>query len=172
MTKQPEFQSEYFRGLENLRKLIHSIESDIDRAKYDHYDNPEGEEDVYEKRVKDWNTKLLYCNSKLRKQRVSLEVLDSELRLMELINRMRELVEKGQEIDEDVISFLTEHWEKMKEAAEKLRAAISKFRTSVLQKLQVSRGQVYSTTGQYRTSVLQKLQVSTSCQVEILHLYF
>ena len=70
-------QGEYLKGLDNLREMVTAVESDLDKAKLEFYVTTVNEEDKYEEYLKTCNDRFLYCNNKLRKHGISLDVIDS-----------------------------------------------------------------------------------------------
>lgn len=130
-------QRDYLDGLNHLRTLVTEVELDIDRSQREFYKSESSDADDFEKHLKQLNEKLLYCNNKLRKNQKKLEVVDGELKLVELLNRMRQLAERDN-IDAGVIAFLTEYWETSKAGMDALKMACSKFKSSVFKRLRAS----------------------------------
>ena len=130
-------QRDYLDGLNHLRTLVTEVELDIDRAQREFYKAETSDADEFEKHLKLLNEKLLYCNNKLRKNQKKLEVIDGEIKLVELLNRMRQLAERDN-IDPAVISFLTEFWESGKSSMDSLKIVSSKFKSGVFKRLRTS----------------------------------
>ena len=146
-------QQDYLDGLQNLRGLVADIASDVvvgrkqfcqaaqeefrEQALQDGVLTPtqQEEEERYERYLQACNDKLLHCNRKLRRNNQSLHVIDSEVRLVEVLNKLREL--PSEEIDPETISFLTDFWERLKNCMESLHAVAGRFRVTVLKRLQM-----------------------------------
>ena len=128
------YQREYLLGLDHLRKNIQGIETELDGAKHEFYQTNESDDDMYERYLKSINDDLLNCNTKLRKHAVELVRVDSELQLVSLLNKVREL----EEVDPEVIGNLTEFWENFKNTVEGIQSITNKFYNNVLVKLKSS----------------------------------
>ena len=129
-------QKDYLEGLDNLREMVTAVECDLDKARLEFYVCTENDEDKYEEYVKTCNDKFLYCNNQLRKNGVGLDVIDSEIKLVSLLNKMRDLDDET--IDGDVINFLTEFWEHMKHTLESAKGVKHRFHHNVLKRLKSS----------------------------------
>ena len=125
---------DYLAGLDHLRQVATDLEIQLDKIKREYYNCEANVDDLYEAYLKDVNEKLLYCNSKLRNSGKKLEVIDSELKLVGLLNQMRDLAEE-EDIDSEVVGFLTEFWEHEKCTLEDILALAFKYRSSLLKKL-------------------------------------
>ena len=130
-------QQDYLQGLDHLRTQISSMELEVDKVKREFYNCDTNIDDQYEAYLKACNDKLLYCNNKLRKAHKKLDVIDGELKLVELLNKMRSLTEHDT-IDPAVISFLTEFWENIKNSMEAMKLLGAKYRTTVFKRLKSS----------------------------------
>ena len=124
-------QKDYLLGLDNLRKLIAEIEVDGDKLKREFYHCERNEEELYEAYVKNINDRFLHCNNKLRRSNEKLEVIDSEIKHVELLNRIRQL----DTVKPEAIKDLTEYWENLKETLPKLQALAHKFQQRILKRL-------------------------------------
>ena len=129
-------QSDYLRGLEHLRGLVSSIGGDLDRVKRVYYGSDVNDDDRFERHLRDINDKLLYCNAKLRAHDVELAVVDSELRLVALLNKMRHL--PVEDVDAGVVKTLTAFWQRQQTTLDEMRALTLSFRVSVLKRLKSS----------------------------------
>ncbi len=121
--------------MDNLRKFLDEVEIALDKVKREFYECDVNDEDKYEHYIKSINDKLLMCNNKLRKHNKKLEVVDSEIQLVTLLNKVRDL---DQDIDQAVVDDLTEFWEHVKENLDGLKAVSIKYRTRVLKRMQDS----------------------------------
>lgn len=129
-------QKDYLEGLDNLRRIVTNFELEVDKAKLEFYDCEDNVEDSYEEYLKGCNERLLYCNTQLRKNDEQLEVIDSEVRLVSLLNRMRDL--DPEKVEQEAISFLTEFWEHLKDNLDKVKMLSHKFKTSIFKRLRAS----------------------------------
>ncbi|KAI0222113.1 hypothetical protein LSAT2_026599 [Lamellibrachia satsuma] len=136
VTTGPHQQNDYLQGLEHLRGLVAGIGGDIDRVKRVYYCCEVNDEDRFERHLKDINEKLLYCNAKLRSHDVELAVVDSELRLVALLNKMRHL--PAEDVDARVVKALTAFWQCQQGTLDEARAVTATFRTKVLKRLKTS----------------------------------
>ena len=133
---QAQQQIDYLRGLEHLRGLVTKVKSDIDRVKQLYYCCKVNKEARFERHLRDINEKLLYCNAKLRAHDVELTVVDSELRLVSLLNKVRDL--PVGDVDARVVKALTAFWQRQQGTIDEIRAVTSAFRTKVLKRLKSS----------------------------------
>ncbi|XP_013382220.1 citron Rho-interacting kinase [Lingula anatina] len=123
-------QKEYMQGLDHLRQVIANVEHEIDKQKLEFYCCEANDEEKYEEYLRTCNSKLLQCNNHLRKKNLQLEVIDSELQLVALLNNARIA-----HAESDSISFLTEFWENLKNSMEGLRRLRGKLQTNVVERL-------------------------------------
>ncbi|KAK2170345.1 hypothetical protein LSH36_3g16009 [Paralvinella palmiformis] len=128
-------QKDYLQGLDNLRKLVTNIELDVLRLRKKFCGSATGDDDRYEEYLKTCNDKLLYCNNQLRKNHVKLEVIDGEVKLVSMLNKVREL---GDRCNPEVIAALSEFWERLKDAVESAQLIKRKYLDSCFKRLKSS----------------------------------
>ena len=131
-------QKDYLHGLDNLRGLITSVEIELDKVKQDFYEL-EGDQDtsdlaVYEEYLKGINDKLHYCNDNLDKAGLPLEIIDSEMKLVELLNKIQDI--DDEDFDGSIVGDLTEFWEHITGSLYRLKAVNLKFQSTVMKRLE------------------------------------
>lgn len=115
-----------------MRSMVTETERDLDNLNFSFYQCSETDEDKYEKYLKQCDNWLLQANNHLRRKEVTLEVIDGEVKIVEMLNQLRET-----EADGDTIVAITELWENLKVACEALQTTVSKFQTNVLNRLKM-----------------------------------
>ncbi|OWF54491.1 hypothetical protein KP79_PYT12505 [Mizuhopecten yessoensis] len=130
-------QRAYLDGLEFIRTKISEMEQEVGQVRTSFYDCKDGEEESEEKReeyLKRCNENFLIANNELRRKNVKLNVIDSEMKVVGVINKLREVAD----VDQGEIAFITQFWENVKQTVEGLRMIVEKFQTNVLQRLNQS----------------------------------
>ena len=112
-------QREYLEGLDHLKAMCDNIDLELDKIRREFYCCEANVDDMYEAYLKQTNDRMLYCNNKLRKHSRKLEVIDSELRLVGLLNHIRDLSETDT-VEPEVVTYLTEFWEHIKTTNEQV----------------------------------------------------
>ena len=125
-------QEEYIKGLNYLRELINNVEIELEKEKREFYCCEENNEENYEYYLKECNEDLIYCIMKLRKYDIDLQVVDSAVSLVSLLTDVRKIPEN---LDQHVLSFLTQFWEHLKLSLESLQILRQKFQRQILRKL-------------------------------------
>lgn len=123
---------DYLDGLDHLRHNIQDIESELDKTKLRFFHAKRNDEEQYEKYLTGVSGKLHTVSSKLKKKASKAEVIDSDVRLMALLNKAREL---SDDLDPKVIEALTAFWKNLQETLEVLKGILTNFRNLVLKKL-------------------------------------
>ena len=127
-------QRAYLDGLEFIRNKISETEADVARCKLDFYACAEESEEKYEDYLKKCNENFLIANNELRRKNIKLEVIDSEMRVVAVLNQLREAAE----VDKGEITFITEFWDNIKHTIETFQGMVDKFQTNVLDRLNKS----------------------------------
>lgn len=142
----------YREGMQYMTDRIGEILSELEsiRCEFHHHTGVADDEDTFLQHLKACDAHLLRANTLLRKRSVKLEVVDSETRLVSLLNKLRELENggdfddglgegggggRGREENVETTQFLTELWSDLKLAAERLQSVVNKFQASVLNRL-------------------------------------
>ena len=126
-------QKVYFEGLEYLRNKIREIEDDLVQIKLNYYHCEEEDEDKFVDYLKQCDSRLLAANSELRKHDKKLEVIDAEVRLVTLLNLIRDI-----SVDQECVDALTEYWDSIKTATESCLSLVYKFQKSVLDRFKLN----------------------------------
>lgn len=127
-------EKDYLLGLDNLRKLLGELHNELATLKRDFYHCDQNDDNLYETYAKNVNDKLLHCNSKLRKNNVKLEVVDSEIKLVELLNKIRQL----DRVSADTVSTLTQYWQDNKDIVQRIQQISSRFQQRILKRLKAT----------------------------------
>lgn len=130
-------QRAYRDGLEFIRTKISDMERDVGHVRQTFYGGQEDDEvseDKREEYLKTCNENFLIANNELRRKNVKLNVIDSEMKVVEIINKLREVAE----VDKGEITFITKFWENVKQTVDELRMIVEKFQTDVIQRLNQS----------------------------------
>lgn len=124
-------QRAYMDGLEFMRSKIAETEENLCKAELAFYNCTEHDEDKFEGYLKLCNENFLMGNNELRRKNVKLQVIDSETKIIHLINKLREVAE----VDKGEIAFLTEFWDHIKETVECLSNLLETFQKNVLERM-------------------------------------
>ncbi|XP_071127000.1 putative leucine-rich repeat-containing protein DDB_G0290503 isoform X1 [Mytilus edulis] len=131
-------QRAYLDGLDFLRNKIQDSEQEVQSLQQSFYSSEEAKGDNLTQKQIDYlkqvNDKLLNANNELKRKNIKLEIIDSETRLVGLINKLREAME----YDKGEITMITEFWENLKNTVDGFRALVEKFQNSVLNRLNQS----------------------------------
>lgn len=135
----------YLEGMDFMKARVKDVLDDLKHLQCEYYSAMQPNEEEFEAYLKICDRHLLRANAQLRKRSLQLEVIDSETRLVSLLNQLRELGsgEDGEEdgnndVDHECVAFLTEFWGKLKSAFESLRAVVTKFQANVLNRLKLN----------------------------------
>ena len=123
---------EYLDGLNNLRNILTDTEVDNDKLKREFYQCDETNEDLYEKYLKQCNETFLRANTTLKKANVALQVIDSELTLVGLINNVRE---QGTTVHPEDFQFLAEFWDQIKNTIDSVKVVLSNIESKVFKRI-------------------------------------
>ncbi|XP_076468208.1 uncharacterized protein LOC143299017 isoform X2 [Babylonia areolata] len=121
----------YREGMQYMRDRIAEISDDLDGIQCRYHGTEHVDHDLFVHYLQACDAHFLRANTQLRKRGVKLEVIDSETRLVSLLNRLRE----DDACPADTVQYLTEYWENVKDTVESLKAVLSKFQTNVLNRL-------------------------------------
>ena len=121
----------YRDGMQYMKDRIKDIHDELNRVQCEYHQTEEVDQDRFVDYLKACNKHFLRANTELRKRSTTLEVIDSEVRLVSLLNQLRE----NSEFDPETINFLTQYWENIKSTMESLKAVVSKFQMNVLNRL-------------------------------------
>lgn len=124
-------QKAYMDGIEFMRLKIRDTEEELDQIKLSFYQCEENDEEKYEEFLVSCNEQFLQANNELRRKNIKLQVVDSEVQIVALLNQMREALE----YDKGEIQFISEFWENIKNTMESLRILVNKFKSSVMERL-------------------------------------
>lgn len=114
-----------------MKDRIKEVHDELNRVQCEYHQTEEVNQDQFVDYLKTCDKHFLRANTELRKRSVTLEVIDSETRLVSLLNQLRE----NDEFDPETTKYLTEYWENIKTTMESLKAVVSKFQTNVLNRL-------------------------------------
>ena len=128
-------QNDYIKGLDNLRQLVTNIALDVDKLKREFCESETNDDDKYEEYIKTCNDKFLYCNNQLRKNHVKLQVVDSEVKLVSMLNKVRDL---GDKVNPDAIRTLTQFWNRLKEVVDGTKVIRQKYHELCFKRLKSS----------------------------------
>jgi len=124
-------QRAYLEGLDFIRTKIAETEQNVQQLRMSFYDCQEVTQENSESYLKKCNENLLMGNNELRRKNVKLEVIDGEMRIVEMVNRLR----KSAEVDKGEIAFISQFWENIRQAVEETKIVVEKFQTNVLDRL-------------------------------------
>ena len=124
-------QKAYMDGIEHMRLKIRETQEELDEIKQGFYECEGNDEEKYEAYLVKCNEQFLQSNNELRRKNVKLQVLDSEMQLVALINQMRNSLD----YDKGEIQFVSEFWENIKNTMERLKVLVNKFRSNVMERL-------------------------------------
>ena len=124
-------QRAYMDGVEFMRFKIRDTQEELDQIKLGFYQCSENDEEKYEAFLINCNEQFLQANNELRRKNIKLQVIDSEVQLVALINQMREVLD----YDKGEIQFISEFWENIKNTMESLGLLVKKFKSSVMDRL-------------------------------------
>lgn len=124
-------QRAYLDGLEFIRNKISDTETEVTKTRLSFYSCNETDEDSFLQYLKECNDHFLMANNELRRKNIKLEVIDSEMRIVTLLNHLREAAE----FDKGEIAFITGFWENIKHTVESFHSLVDKFQTNVLNRL-------------------------------------
>ncbi|XP_067661473.1 CAP-Gly domain-containing linker protein 1-like [Haliotis asinina] len=148
MTERTGLQRVYLEGLEFLLGKINEVEVELTKVKVTYYQCEEVSDDSFEEYLKRCDRNFLNGNNDLRKHNQKLEVIDAEMRIVALLNQLRELAG-----DPDTIMFLTEYWDNIKSTTDSLRALLHTFQRTVLNRLKTNCISYHDSTVQLDVSV-------------------
>ncbi|CAL1528289.1 unnamed protein product [Lymnaea stagnalis] len=121
----------YLEGLDYMRNHVTSVEEEAERIRREFHRVVEKPDEDYHKYLTEVNELLLQANSELRKRNVTLEVVDSDSRLVRLLNELR----ADKTPDMTLVDALTKFWNELKSTAASLQALLDKFNHTVHQRL-------------------------------------
>lgn len=124
-------QKAYMDGVEFMRFKIRDTQEELDQIKLAFYQCNENDEEKYEAFLVNCNEQFLQANNELRRKNVKLQVIDSEIQVVALINQLRDVLD----YDKGEIQFISEFWENIKNTMESLRILVDKFKSSVVDRL-------------------------------------
>lgn len=150
-------QQDYLVGLDHLRKMVEGVEIELDKVKREYYNYEGSDLAGYEQYLKGLNDKFQYCNDNLEKRDITVEIVDSEMKLVALLNKIQE--NSDENFDNSVASDLTEFWEHIKDCLFRLKTTNLKFQTEVMKRLE-------STCNSYQNTGGSNLDFSTKYSEE------
>lgn len=121
----------YLEGVEYMRGHVTKVEEEAERICREFHKVKEETGEDYIRYLKECDDHLLQANTDLRKRNVKLEVIDSDTRLVRLLNELR----AGKNAQKENVEALTTFWQELKTAVESLQALLEKFNQTVLQRL-------------------------------------
>ncbi|KAK3599966.1 hypothetical protein CHS0354_012618, partial [Potamilus streckersoni] len=127
-------QRAYYDSLEFLRTKVSETEKDLEQIKLAFYQCDETDEARFEEYLVKCNENFLSANNVLRRKNIKLEVVDAEVRIVALLNQLREAFS----VDEGQIAFISEFWENIRSTLESMKILIDKFKTNVLERLRIN----------------------------------
>ncbi|KAI8798900.1 nucleoprotein TPR [Biomphalaria glabrata] len=121
----------YLEGLDYMRSHVTNVEEEAERVKREFHKVDEERFGDYFPYLKQINELLLQANSTLRRNKIPLEVIDSDTRLVKLLNQLRE----DPTPDMMAVDTLTTFWTEVKTSAHTLQCLLEKFHSTVFQRL-------------------------------------
>lgn len=117
----------YLDGLEFICNKILDIEIEVIKMRLLFYSCNEMDEDSFLQYLKDCNDYFLMVNNEFWRKNIKLEVIDSEMRIVILLNYLCEVVE----FDKGEIVFIIGFWENIKYMVELFYLLVDKFQINV-----------------------------------------
>lgn len=117
----------YLDGLEFICNKILDIEIEVIRMRLLFYSCNEMDEDSFLQYLKECNDYFLMVNNEFWRKNIKLEVIDSEMRIVILLNYLCEVVE----FDKGEIVFIIGFWENIKYMVELFYLLVDKFQINV-----------------------------------------
>ncbi|XP_035828966.1 uncharacterized protein LOC101856477 [Aplysia californica] len=121
----------YLEGLDYMRGHVTNVEEDVEKInrEFHRVQTASGGDFLYY--LKECDERLLQANTDLRKRDIKLEVIDSDTRMVRLLNELR----RDKQPDKALVEFITHFWHEMKSTTESLQALLDKFNNTVLLRL-------------------------------------
>lgn len=117
----------YLDGLEFICNKILDIEIEVIKMRLLFYSCNEMDEDSFLQYLKECNDYFLMVNNEFWRKNIKLEVIDSEMRIVILLNYLCEVVE----FDKGEIVFIIGFWENIKDMVELFYLLVDKFQINV-----------------------------------------
>lgn len=117
----------YLDGLEFICNKILDIEIEVIKMRFLFYSCNEMDEDSFLQYLKECNDYFLMVNNEFWRKNIKLEVIDSEMRIVILLNYLCEVVE----FDKGEIVFIIGFWENIKYMVELFYLLVDKFQINV-----------------------------------------
>lgn len=117
----------YLDGLEFICNKILDIEIEVIKMRLLFYSCNEMDEDSFLQYLKECNDYFLMVNNGFWRKNIKLEVIDSEMRIVILLNYLCEVVE----FDKGEIVFIIGFWENIKYMVELFYLLVDKFQINV-----------------------------------------
>lgn len=117
----------YLDGLEFICNKILDIEFEVIKMRLLFYSCNEMDEDSFLQYLKECNDYFLMVNNEFWRKNIKLEVIDSEMRIVILLNYLCEVVE----FDKGEIVFIIGFWENIKYMVELFYLLVDKFQINV-----------------------------------------
>lgn len=117
----------YLDGLEFICNKILDIEIEVIKMRLLFYSCNEMDEDSFLQYLKECNDYFLMVNNEFWRKNIKLEVIDSEMRIVILLNYLCEVVE----FDKGEIVFIIGFWENIKYIVELFYLLVDKFQINV-----------------------------------------
>lgn len=117
----------YLDGLEFICNKILDIEIEVIKMRLLFYSCNEMDEDSFLQYLKECNDYFLMVNNEFWRKNIKLEVIDSEMRIVILLNYLCEVVE----FDKGEIVFIIGFWENIKYMVELFYLLVDKFQINV-----------------------------------------
>lgn len=117
----------YLDGFEFICNKILDIEIEVIKMRLLFYSCNEMDEDSFLQYLKECNDYFLMVNNEFWRKNIKLEVIDSEMRIVILLNYLCEVVE----FDKGEIVFIIGFWENIKYMVELFYLLVDKFQINV-----------------------------------------
>ncbi|XP_064637494.1 uncharacterized protein LOC135493832 [Lineus longissimus] len=128
--------SDYSRGLHNLRERLKDLESDVEKCKKDFYQSEKPSTESYLKYLDLCNDNFKFCSDVLKKNNIQPRKIDSEVRIVALLNDLR--ITEDPDVDPEILGFITDFWENLKQTCDCALVLNSKFAGNIYKKLKKS----------------------------------
>jgi hypothetical protein len=129
-------ENDYSRGLHNLRETLKDLECDIEKCNKDFYQAEKPTEELYLKYLDLCNDNFNFCNDVLKKNNIQPRKVDSEIRIVALLNDLR--ITEDPDVDPEILGFISDLWENLKQTSECALGLNSRFAGNIYKKLKKS----------------------------------
>lgn len=121
---------DYQIGQEFITALVNETRSRLVQVKQEFYHCDEDDNSSYEAYLQQCNSRLLSANNVIRRRGLPLEVIDSDVKIVAMLNQLRQV-----EADTDLIAFITDFWKELKTGTDNVRSVCDYYQNNVLNRL-------------------------------------